>query len=82
MGFNGQPDWSNISSYVQTAWGKGNYENLIEVVHIIHPNPDYNPRLMLVEVQEVRGLLLRDRRGQRLVAGQLHDDVGRATTAT
>ncbi len=51
-GFNGQPDWSNISSYVQSAWAKGDYENLVEVVHIIHPNPDFNPRLALAKYKK------------------------------
>lgn len=46
-GADGSIDWSNISTTVQSAYMAGNYESKIEVVHIVHPNPDYNPLLLL-----------------------------------
>ena len=41
----GQPDWSNISDTVYKHYQDGQYEQLIEVCHVVHQNPDYNPRL-------------------------------------
>lgn len=52
LGDNGQPNWANISGYVKTAWEKGNYEDLIEVVHVIYPNPEYNPQLVLARYKK------------------------------
>jgi hypothetical protein len=35
-------DWSNISDRVKTAWDNGNYEDWIDVTHVIRPNTDYD----------------------------------------
>lgn len=43
----GDYDFSNISLTVQNHWGMGNYEVLIEVCHVVHPNDEYNPLLLL-----------------------------------
>lgn len=45
MGSNGQPDWSHISDYVKECYGRGDYENTVEVAHFILPNDAYNPQL-------------------------------------
>lgn len=39
----GQPDWSTFSSYVKSAWDRGEYETWIGVCHVIKPNPDFDP---------------------------------------
>lgn len=43
-GGSGNVDWSNFSPGVKTAYDNGNYQNWIEVVHIIMPNPDFDPK--------------------------------------
>ena len=43
---NNNIDWSNISTYVQTAYANGNYEAPVEVCHVIHPNDEFNPLLL------------------------------------
>lgn len=40
----GKVDWSNFSATVKTAYEQSNYSQWVEVVHVIMPNPDYNPR--------------------------------------
>lgn len=39
----GMPDWSNISQHVRNLYEKGNYEQWVDVVHIIQPNDEYMP---------------------------------------
>jgi hypothetical protein len=34
----------NISKHVRTQWDQGNYETWVDVVHVIEPNLEYNPR--------------------------------------
>jgi hypothetical protein len=41
---NGTYDWSNFSPTVKTAWDRGNYGEWIDVVHVVEPNDDYDPR--------------------------------------
>jgi hypothetical protein len=36
-------DWSPMSSAVKNLWDKGNYENNIDVVWLVAPNPDHDP---------------------------------------
>jgi Bacteriophage head to tail connecting protein len=36
-------DWTTISAQVKNLWDKGNYENNIDLVWFIGPNPDYDP---------------------------------------
>ncbi|HXF44849.1 MAG TPA: portal protein [Burkholderiaceae bacterium] len=40
----GAARWDNISHHVRQLWDGGHYENPIEVVHVITPNADYDPR--------------------------------------
>jgi hypothetical protein len=40
----GQPDWSNISSHIKVLWDTAQYEQRIELTHVIAPNPEYDPR--------------------------------------
>ncbi len=40
----GKPDWSVFSLYVKQMYERGQYQQWVEVSHIIEPNPDYNPR--------------------------------------
>lgn len=40
----GKPDWSVFSNQVRSLWESGNYEAWIDVIHIVKPNPDYDPR--------------------------------------
>lgn len=40
---NGQPDWSVFSTTVRTAWEHGNYEQWVDVCHVIEPNTEYTP---------------------------------------
>lgn len=39
---NGMPDWSNISSGVKKMYEDGNYTQMIDIVHVIMENPDYD----------------------------------------
>lgn len=34
-------DWANISTHVQEQWRNGNVNAWIDIVHVIHPNPEY-----------------------------------------
>lgn len=36
-------DWSNITEHVQTLWKNHEREKWIDVMHIVEPNPDYDP---------------------------------------
>lgn len=40
---NGKPKWDNISHTVKKMYNEGNYSQLVDLVHVIKPNPDYNP---------------------------------------
>ena len=40
----GKPDWSVFSGHVKNAWDQGNYEQWIEVAHVIRPNPYWDPK--------------------------------------
>lgn len=39
---NGKPDWSNISREVRKMYEDGNYATMIDIVHVIKKNPDYD----------------------------------------
>ena len=41
---NGRADWSNISSGVKKSYEDGNYARMIDLVHIILENPEYDFR--------------------------------------
>lgn len=43
---NGQADWSNFSTRVKQAWDRGEYETWIDIGHVVHPNPDWDPQKM------------------------------------
>lgn len=40
----GKIDWSNLSSTVQSAWERGEYETWIDICHEVSPNPDWDPK--------------------------------------
>lgn len=42
LGKDGRPDWSNFSPGVKKMYEDGNYSQMIDVVHIIRENPDYD----------------------------------------
>ena len=42
-----QPDWSNFSVGVRTAWEQGDYETAFDVVHIVRPNENHDDSMML-----------------------------------
>lgn len=39
---NGKVDWSNISAGVKKMYLAGNYSQMMDIVHVIQPNPDYD----------------------------------------
>lgn len=41
---NGRADWSNISSSVKKSYEDGNYARMVDLVHIILENPEYDFR--------------------------------------
>jgi hypothetical protein len=41
---NGKVIWDNFSQFVRDAYAKGDYEQWVDIAHIIAPNPDYDPR--------------------------------------
>lgn len=43
---NGKPNWMLFSDHVKNLYDRGQYEQWIEVCHVIEPNPDYNPRAL------------------------------------
>lgn len=43
-GTTGKADWSNISTHVRSLWDRSMYDSKIEVVQVIMPNIEYNPR--------------------------------------
>lgn len=40
---NGEWNWDNFSTTVKNMYDRGQYEDWIDVVHIIHPNDEYDP---------------------------------------
>lgn len=40
---NGMPDWSNFSSWVRKMYEESNYSQMLDVVHVIQENTDFNP---------------------------------------
>lgn len=36
-------DWSNISQSVKTQYVSGNLETMIDIMHVVRPNPEYRP---------------------------------------
>jgi hypothetical protein len=40
----GKIDWSVFSSHVKNAWDQANYEQWVEVCHVIRPNPYFDPK--------------------------------------
>lgn len=40
---NGKVDWSNMSSNVKKMYDDGNYSQLVDIVHIMKENPDFDP---------------------------------------
>lgn len=40
----GKPDWNVFSSHVRNLWDSGNYEAWIDVMHIVRPNPEFDPK--------------------------------------
>lgn len=43
-GKDGKPLWDNISNGVKKMYQDGNYTQMMDIVHIIQPNPDFDPR--------------------------------------
>jgi hypothetical protein len=43
-GQTGSPDWSNISVQVKQLWDRGLTEAWVDIVHVIQPNDEYDPR--------------------------------------
>jgi hypothetical protein len=41
---NGQPDWSIFSTQVKNLWDRAQYEEWVEVVHVVKPNADWHPK--------------------------------------
>lgn len=39
-------DWTNLSANVKRAWDNSQYEQWVDVCHIIHPNPEWNPKAL------------------------------------
>lgn len=50
----GKADWSNISTYVRTCWERGDYENWINVCHVVHPNDEYDDSKILAKFKRYR----------------------------
>jgi len=40
----GKADWSNISDNVKVMYEDGNYSQMIDIVHIVMENPEYDPK--------------------------------------
>lgn len=40
----GSPDWSNFSDRVKRLWDESRKEAWVDVIHVIRPNPNFNPR--------------------------------------
>ena len=49
---NGQPDWSNISVMVKNLYDKNNYEEWIDINHVIQPNLEFNPKVLTSQPYE------------------------------
>lgn len=43
-GKDGQPDWSNFSERVRSAWQNHQTEDPVEVVHVVAPNEQHDPK--------------------------------------
>lgn len=42
----GRPDWSKFSTYVRNQYEQAMYQTWVDVVHVVKPNENYNPRMM------------------------------------
>lgn len=49
---NGQPDWSNFSTFVKDAWENGNYEYWVDVAHVVQKNPVFDKRMVFAKYKE------------------------------
>lgn len=36
-------DWSRVSPSIKTAWDNSNYQDVIDVMHLVEPNPAWDP---------------------------------------
>ncbi len=45
----GRPNWESFSDHVKRAWDRGEYETWIDVCHVIKPNDEYNPKMLLAK---------------------------------
>lgn len=50
----GDYDFSNISVCVQNHWKNNNYEVLVEVCHVVHPNDEYSPIMLLSKYKKFK----------------------------
>lgn len=48
----GSVDWSNISNMVKNQWDNSNYENWIEICHVIQPNKEYDSQMMTAQYKK------------------------------
>jgi hypothetical protein len=48
---NGEIDWTNISASTKQAWEMGNFENRVEVSHMIIPNELYDPKQLSAKMR-------------------------------
>lgn len=42
----GKADWSNMSEFIKTCWERGDYEQWVDVGHVVHLNDEYEPKLL------------------------------------
>jgi len=42
----GRPMWEHFSTQVKNLWERGDYEQWIDVCHVIRPNSEYNPDMI------------------------------------
>lgn len=42
----GEPDWSVFSTFVRSAYERGQYETWVDVCHVVRPNDDFDPKAL------------------------------------
>jgi hypothetical protein len=72
----GQINWDNFSTYVQSAWQRGETEIWVDVRHVIKPNDEWDPRKTLSKYKKYRSVYYEvGTRGNTSTASYLTDDV-------
>jgi hypothetical protein len=67
-------DWSRVSIEVRTAWDAGNYEQCFDVMHLVEPNPAWDPARFDAKGKPYRSVYWEERNNQRVLEATGHSE--------